>query len=163
MQILTKLSKTRWQEYKQLRLQAIKDSPQAFLDNLTDVEKRAPELWQQRMQHIYFAQVDSRLVGMIGAYQDERAKLKHILHVVSFFVLPKHRGTGIGKALLSQVLTEAKLKPELKKLQLSVATSQTAAYQLYLSLGFQKIGISKYAVKVDKQYFDEYLMELYLG
>ena len=47
-----------------------------------------------------------------------------------------------------------------KKLELGVITTQEAAYQLYLSLGFRKVGEQKYSVKVGDKYFDEYLMEI---
>ena len=111
---------------------------------------------------MYFAEVDDKWVGMIGAYQDERSKLSHIVKVVSFYVSPQYRGRGIGRALLSEVIIKSKNIEGVKKLELGVITTQESAYQLYLSLGFKKVGEQKYAVKVGDKYFDEYLMEMYL-
>ena len=152
----------RWQEYRDLRIRALRDIPQAFLDDPENAENWPAEEWQKRMENMYFAEEEGKWVGMIGSYQEPKSKLQHIANVVSFFVLPESRGQGIGKALLSRVIEDAKKKKTIKKLQLGVVTTQEFAQQLYLSLGFVKIGEQKYAVKVGEEYFDEYLMEMYL-
>jgi len=152
----------RWQEYRELRLRALRDVPQAFLDDPEDAQNWPAEEWQKRMENMYFAEVEGKWVGMIGAYTEPKKKLQHISNVVSFFVLPENRGQGIGKALLLRVIDDAKNKKIIKKLQLGVVTTQESAVQLYLSLGFRKIGEQKYAVKVGDEYFDDLLMEMYL-
>lgn len=162
MKIIQDKSLARWEEYRNLRIQALKDAPQAFLDDIDEAERRPKEEWQDKSKNVYFAEENNKLIGMIAAYQDKRSKLKHILNIVSFYVLPEYRGQGVGKALLMKIIDEAKQIEEVKKLQLGVITTQESAYQLYLSLGFKKVGEQKYAVKVGDRYFDEYLMELYL-
>ena len=162
MRIVTNPSPERWEEYKQLRLESLSDSPQSFLDDVDKTKKVAKEEWQKKLENMYFAEVDGKWVGVIGAYQDERSKLNHIVKIVSFYVSPKHRGRGIGKALLSKVIEKSKEIEGVKKLELGVITTQESAYQLYLSFGFRKVGEQKYSVKVGDKYFDEYLMELYL-
>ncbi len=120
------------------------------------------EEWQKRMKSMIFAEIDGKFVGMVGAYQEEKAKVKHILNIVSVYVTPRYRGQGIGKALLEYAIDQAKQNPEIKKLLLGVVTTQEPAQAMYESLGFVKVGHLKYAVKVGEQYFDEYLMELYI-
>lgn len=83
----------RWAEYRDLRLRALRDIPQAFLDDPEDAQTWPEEEWKR---------------------------------------------------------------------QLGVVTTQESAMKLYLSLGFVKIGEQKYAVKVGDEYFNEYLMEMYL-
>lgn len=154
--------KQRWQEYRNLRLRSLKDSPQSFLDDVGETEKWDEEEWLRRIESMYFVEVDGEWVGMIGAFQDKRSKLNHIMKVVSFFVLPEFRGKGFGRELLSKVIRDSKQIENVKKLELGVITTQEKAYQLYLSLGFKMVGEQKFAVKVQKEYYDEYLMELYL-
>ncbi len=161
MIIVTNSPLERWEEYKQLRLESLSDSPQSFLDDIDKTQEISKEEWQKKLENIYFAEMDGKWVGMIGAYQDERSKLNHIMKVVSFYVSPKYRGHGIGKALLSEVIDKSKKVKGVKKLELGVITTQEAAYQLYLTLGFKKVGEQKYSVRVGDKYFDEYLMELY--
>jgi ribosomal protein S18 acetylase RimI-like enzyme len=162
MKIITNAPLDRWEEYKDLRLEALEMVPQAFLDDPEQAQKESLNEWQRKMKNMYFAEVDGKWVGMIGAYQEEKTKTKHILNVVSFYVSPKYRGQGIGKALLEQVIQHAKETPGVKKLLLGVVTTQKPAYALYRSLGFIEGGQLKYGVKVGDTYFDEYLMELYL-
>jgi ribosomal protein S18 acetylase RimI-like enzyme len=162
MKIITKPPLSRWEEYKRLRIEAIENVPQSFLDDAAVAQNIPQEEWERKIEKMYFAEIDGRWVGMVGAYQDEKTKLKHILNIVSVYVSPSFRGQGIGKALLQQVINEAKRNTEIKKLSLGVAISQESALALYESLGFIKSGHLKYAVKVGVEYFDEYLMDLYL-
>ena len=50
-----------------------------------------------------------------------------------------------------------------RKVQLSVITSQPAARRLYASLGFRSFGIEPRALHVDGRYLDEEYMYLRLG
>jgi len=162
MKIITNAPISRWEEYRDLRLEALEQVPQAFLDDPDKASALPKEDWQRKIANMYFAEIDGKLIGMVGAYQDDKTKLKHILNVVSVYVSPKYRGLGAAKALLSQVIADAKNNPNLKKLSLGVVTTQEPAKKLYEKLGFTVKGELKYAVKVGEEYFDEYLMELYL-
>lgn len=162
MKIVDDLPQNRWQEYRDLRIQALVDVPQAFLDEEEQAKKLEATAWQRKMQNMIFAAVDDKLVGMIGAYQEEKKKLNHIVNVVSFYVLPQYRSRGVGKALLQAVIAKYQAQPNIKKLQLGVTTTQKPAQHLYKSLGFHLVGELKYAVKIGSKYYNEYLMELYL-
>lgn len=109
-----------------------------------------------------FIEDNDQLVGMIGAYRENKQKLKHIVNIVSFYVIPEYRGKGAGKALLQAVINKYREDKKTKKLQLGVVTTQAPAQHLYNTLGFQRVGELKYAVKVSDTYYNEYLMELYL-
>lgn len=162
MKIISNTPLEEWEKYKYLRIEALKNVPQAFLDDIDEAEKTPKEDWQKKMGNMYFAEVDGKWVGMVGAYQEEKTKVRHILNIVSVYVSPEYRGQGIGKVLLQYVIEQAKKNPEIKKLSLGVVTTQEPAQAMYKSLGFIVGGHLKYAVKVGEEYFDEYLMELYL-
>jgi ribosomal protein S18 acetylase RimI-like enzyme len=70
-------------------------------------------------------------------------------------VSASHRGKGIGRALLVRILEEAKKDSSLEQILISVATSQTAARQLYRLLGFETYGTEPRALKVGSTYVDE--------
>lgn len=160
---IIRLDPSRWEEYKQLRLESIQDSPEAFLATVDETLAEPDSTWQNYLQNMFFAVDENQhLVGMIACVQEEKAKLAHIVNVYSFYVSPQFRGQGIGKQLLQTAIAHAKSLSGVSKIKLGVMTTQTAARQLYESLGFQTIGISQQAVKVDESYLDEYLMELFL-
>ncbi len=162
MKIVHNVSDSKWEEYKNLRIEALTEAPFAFIDDPVTAKNDSEDEWKRKLKNMYFAELDGKWVGMIGAYQDERPKIKHILNLVSFYVLSSYRGLGIGKELLKEALRQAKNNPTIKTVQLGVVTTQKPALSLYKSLGFKKVGQLKYAVQVDGKYFDEYLMELYL-
>lgn len=160
---ITKLPPSRWQDYKNLRLEAVADSPQSFLHTVAETNAESDESWQEKITNMFFAVDDAnKLVGMAGCYCDTREKLAHIANVVSVYVSPEYRGKGVGRALLMAIIEDAKAKPQVKKLQLGVIITQAAAFKLYESLGFKKIGEQKMAVNVNGTFYDEYLMEMVL-
>lgn len=163
MRIITDLSQSRWEEYKNLRIQALNDMPQAFLDDLEQVNKLEAQDWQRKIKNMIFAEEKEILIGMIGFYQEDKEKLKHIVNIVSFYVIPTFRGKGAGKALLQTVIAKYSGNHDIKKLQLGVTDTQKPAQHLYKSLGFTQVGELKYAIKVGSEYFNEYLMEKYLS
>ncbi len=153
---------SRWEEYRDLRLEALQAIPQAFLDDVDYAQSLSAKAWQQKMNSMFFEEVDGKFVGMIGAYREDKMKIHHIMHVVSFYVQPNHRGIGIGKSLLQCVIDLAKSDETVKKLQLGVINTQTVAHELYLSMGFKDVAYLKFAVRIQDTFFDEYLMELHL-
>lgn len=163
MRIIDSLPVERWAEYRDLRIQALYDVPQAFLDEPEHAKKLDAKEWQRKMKNMIFAEFDGKLVGMVGAYQDEKKKLHHVINVVSFYVMPSYRSRGVGRALLQAVIDKYQANPDIKKLQLGVTTTQVPAQHLYKSLGFKQVGELKYAVKVGKKFFNKYLMELYIN
>ena len=68
----------------------------------------------------------------------------------------------MARALLSAILQNAKKDSSLEQLVLAVTTSQSAAMQLYLDLGFRVFGREPNALKVGSQYVDEEHMILRL-
>jgi hypothetical protein len=71
-----------WQEYKAIRLKALKTDPQAFLSPYSKESAYPDEKWQQRLEEanagisswVYFAQNEGKLVGMIGGYRPEKER-----------------------------------------------------------------------------------------
>lgn len=160
---ITKLPSSRWQDYKTLRLEAVENNPQSFLSTPQETIDEPDSEWQIKIDNMFFAVDEAdKLVGMIGCYTDPKEKLKHTANIVSFYVKPEYRGKGIGRQLLQTAVQSAKENPQVKKVQLSVITTQENAYQLYLSTGFQKVGELKMSLQVDGVLYDEYLMEMYI-
>lgn len=160
--IIIGFPESRWEDYKEIRMKALKDVPQAFLDDIDRAENQPEKYWIDRAKTVTFAEVDNKVVGIVGFYQEERTKQKHIANVVGVYVLPEYRGMRIGYQLLNTVLEEIKRIKEIKVIQLGVVDTQKKAMKLYKSLGFVEVGKIKFAVNVDGEYFDEYLMQMYL-
>ncbi len=164
---IIKLDPTKWQTYKQLRLESLAIEPTAFLGTVQE-ESAYPETeWQERLtisqqsdkNFMLFAEKQNAIVGMIGILCDNREKVKHIARIVSFYVTPAERNQGIGKALINVALKAIQERKYITKVSLEVTVTQTGTIKLYEKVGFVTVGTLKNNICVDGIYHDEFVME----
>jgi RimJ/RimL family protein N-acetyltransferase len=150
--------------YWKIRLAALELEPQAFGEAAEEHREKTVDIIEGRLanerNYTLGAFDGGELVGIVTLFREERIKRRHIAQIVGMFVAPSHRGMGVGRALVSQAIELARATPGLRKVQLSVITTQPAARQLYRSLGFQPFGIDPGALQVDGEYLDEEYMYL---
>ena len=151
-----------------LRLTALESEPRAFGETAEEfrtlsLAALAERLGTSNERFVLGAFEGSQLVGMTGFYQEARAPRRHKAHIWGVFVLPSHRGRGIGRQILSAVLERARGLPDLRQVQLSVSMTQQPARELYLSLGFRSWGIEPQALHAGGEYLDEDHLFLPLG
>ena len=72
------------------------------------------------------------------------------------------RSTGVGRALIVELIRIVKEFGSVEQVLLAVGHTQTAARSLYLSLGFEGYGTEPNALKVGNTYIDEDYMILRL-
>jgi ribosomal protein S18 acetylase RimI-like enzyme len=160
---IIKLLPEQWWRYREIRLEALREEPQAFGSTYAEMARRPAAFWQGRLEDagqgknsaLLFAQAGERLIGMIGAFYDETQETAEI---VSVYVSKMERGKGVGKALMEGILCEIGNKAELRKAVLGVNQEQTAAVELYRRFGFEVTG-EKEELQGDGQKHRGYLME----
>lgn len=94
-----------------------------------------------------------------GCRRSARASLRGY---IVMGVLQSHIGRGHGRALLEAAIREAHRR-NLRRLELTVQTRNTAALALYLSCGLKVEGLRRAAVRIDGADVDEYYMGLLLN
>ena len=152
----------------QLRLESLEAEPFAFSKAVEEHRATSVETIGRRFRDApqttlnLGAFEEGNLVGMATLMRDAGAKERHKGRIYAVYVTGSHRGKGIARALLSQILETARADPSLEQVLLAVAASQTAATQLYRSLGFQIFGIEPRSLKIGSTYIDEYHMVLLL-
>ena len=130
-----------WQALKELRLAALRESPDAFGSSY-EHEARANEAtlrgwttgegWDGAVA-TFVAEEGARLLGMATAHRpnDEPGTV----WMFAMWVRPEHRGHGIGRALVEAVVAHARsLGAEV--VMLRVTESNPAAIGVYASCGF---------------------------
>ena len=145
----------------ELRLESLEVEPFAFGKAVeehlaTSVETIALRFREARAGYVTLGAFENGdLAGMATFIQETGLKERHKGRIYGVYVSASHRGKGIGRALLVRILEEAKKDSSLEQILISVATSQTAARQLYRSLGFETYGTEPRALKVGSTYVDE--------
>jgi ribosomal protein S18 acetylase RimI-like enzyme len=154
----------RWEEYRALRLQALRESPQAFGSSYAESVTHPDEFWINRLRDaeagrnsLLFAEDRDRLVGLIGAYVEPDEP--DIINVVSVFVAPDHRGRGLSTRLLDAILAEVRQRSGVRVARLTVNVSQTAAIRVYQRAGFVTVA-TEHNLMGDGIEYDELIMEL---
>lgn len=154
-----------WLAYKNLRLRALKEDPQAFGSKYDEAMTAPDSKWQNRLLSVadekswaVFAKQNNQLVGMVFAIQNtDQEKTEHIAEIVSMYVAKEARGQHIARQILEALLTKlAKNKIFIAKL--SVVKEQKAAVNLYQKMGFKITGHQD-DIEGDGQIHTELLME----
>ncbi|WP_329763003.1 GNAT family N-acetyltransferase [Stenotrophomonas geniculata] len=122
----------------QARLQALRESPAAFLSTLAEALNDSAEVMRAQLAdpgtRYFGASIDGMLAGFLRYVRPMRMARRHTAEVHSVHVGAGHRGQGIARQLL---LAEF-----------------AAARALYESLGFSAIGTEPRAVKRAGSYAD---------
>ena len=111
---------------------------------------------------IFLAEIDGKVIGFQSLDRWARF-IRSMDHVgqLGTFVLPEWRGHRIGEQLAAHTLTFARAH-EYEKLVIFVRASNMGAQKFYAGLGFVACGRFAKQVKIDNEYDDEVLMELFL-
>ena len=154
--------------YWEMRLEALKNHPEAFATSYEEALERKNPIEQvaSRLKgdgdFTFGAFQENSLIGAVTLVQDKIEKMKHRAYIFAMYVKPEHRRTGAGKALIKAAISHAKKIPDIIKINLTVVSSNDKAKGLYSSLGFTTYGTEEKALKVNETYYDEELMVLFL-
>jgi ribosomal protein S18 acetylase RimI-like enzyme len=102
-----------------------------------------------------------KVVGFLAAIGGERNRLKHSA-LLALGVLRQHWSQGVASKLLSEVIAWAP-GAGVKRLELTVHTSNARAVSLYRKFGFEVEGTRRCSLLVDGVFKDEYLMSHVAG
>ena len=118
-----------------IRLEAVQREPHAFSESATEHQARSIEEVTARMRATeegfgLGAFIDGRLVGILRFERAQREKNRHRASIHAVYVTPEHRGNGIARALIAEVLRLARAQKGLEQVELSVSTEQEVARRL---------------------------------
>ncbi|WP_142826369.1 GNAT family N-acetyltransferase [Planococcus soli] len=154
------------QVYYDLRIEALKDSPDAFATRLEDAIKRPVDKTAKNLalKHAatFGAFKDGNLLGNVTLVRNTAPKLDHRASVVAVYVTPSARDNGLAGRLMKELLQYASNWQGLERLDLMVASKNLPAIALYEQLGFEKYGTEINSMKTPEKYIDENLMVKFL-
>ncbi len=151
-----------------LRLQALELEPRAFGESAEEHRATSLDVFRKRLSaasgdnYVLGAFAGGQLVGTVGLGRNTRRKQCHKARIWGVFVDREHRGQGIARRLLAEVLQRAASLAGLEQIILTVGDHQAAAKRLYSSLGFTIFGHERGALKLGDGSSDEYVDEDYM-
>ena len=126
-----------WQRLRDVRLRALAQAPDTYLETHSNASIFPDELWIDRAtpddEGCSFAvEVDGRFDGLVSCFtaDDPRA-----VFLVAIWVAPELRGTGVARELLERVATWAR-EHGAARVALSVEPGNDRAGRLYEKCGF---------------------------
>ena len=159
---IKKLSANRWKEYKNLRLEALREDATAFGSSYEEERKLSEANWKKRIKNTLFALSNDELIGMIVYVFNNKRKIKHIANIFGFYVKKANRNHGIGKKLVESALSSIMKNKNVIKINLNVNPKQKAAVKLYRRFGFKVVGLLKKDLFVNEKFYDESIMEKFI-
>lgn len=101
-----------WMSYREIRLAALADSPEAFSSTLEREAGFSEQTWRQRLgeSRSFLAWNGGAAAGTVTALSGEVAGLPDFpgaWHLVAMWVRPAARGLGIGQLLVQIVIDQA--------------------------------------------------------
>lgn len=133
-----------WNIYRDLRLSALKDSPDAFCTTLSYAQQLSDRQWRSRISQCdatknypILALSEMEPCGLGWAAIDEGNDDK--AHLYQLWIAPNYRRLGIGRLIIESAILWARTAGA-QDLNLGIISGNSGAENLYQSLGFEKIG-----------------------
>ena len=132
--------------------------PHEFVATEDDERQRIEQLTSAPNCTYLVASKHSALVGLLFATGRPINRLRHST-TLALAVLREHQGKGIATQLVRTAL-EWSTQVGLKRVELTVHTTNLPAISVYLRCGFLVEGTRRASLRVDGVWVDEYLMSV---
>ena len=146
--IVRRFAPNEWQLYRDLRLRALQESPEAFGSTYAHEAGRSESEWASRLSRGAHSAQDLPLVAEVNdepsglAWVRLEGEASAIAHLYQMWVVPARRRQGVGRALLDAAVAWARAAGA-QAVALDVTCDNADAVGLYESVGFMPTGARK--------------------
>jgi ribosomal protein S18 acetylase RimI-like enzyme len=139
-----------WRQYRELRLEALRDTPLAFVEQYEESLTRPDEFWRDRIERSATGKAASTFVAVhAGRFVGKATCLvepdviDHVsAHIVGVYVTPQFRGHGVAEALFAAAIRWARHEVHADRVRLYVMETNERAAAFYRRIGFVATGAS---------------------
>jgi GNAT superfamily N-acetyltransferase len=144
-----RITPSEWRQCRDLRLEALQDSPLAFVEQYHELLDQPDEFWQARVERnsagptssMFVAAVTGgQFVAQAGCFVDPDVTDHVSAHVGGVYVTPQARGEGVADALMAAVISWARHEALADRIRLFVTQTQGRAAAFYQRIGFVLTG-----------------------
>ena len=133
---------------RDVRLRALRDAPEAFASTYADEADMTDDDWAVRAssgasagdRFTGLAFVGHACVGLVGGFRNDHDGHHADIDLVSMWVAPSYRGSGVAEQLVDAVLEWARDEAEAQVVGLWVTRGNDRAQRFYERLGFVETG-----------------------
>lgn len=134
-----------WRIYRDVRLRALLDAPNAFGSTYEAEAGRTDEMWAARISaavasgraRVFFARDGENVCGLTWCNSSDDEQM--VVNVFQMWVNPTSRGMGVARALLRAAIDWAEYVGA-RRVCLDVAEAEAPAMGLYMACGFRPAG-----------------------
>lgn len=155
------LEKDDWVQFKTLRLEALREYPEAFGSSFEEESVMSDEELKASFKScdVFGCFIENTLVGCAGFFVlSSLLKMRHRGVLCTIYTKPAFRKQGIADALVKTLIHHAKGRVE--QLHLTVVTSNQMALKVYERNGFTVYGTEPRSLKIGNHFYDEHMMVL---
>lgn len=127
------------------------EAEEIFIENLLESDVSA----------LLAGKIEDEIVCVGSIMTSPKERISHRAEL-SISVKKKYWGLGIGTYLMEAMIAFAKRNGQTEILHLGVKNDNINAINLYKKMGFHEVGRHKNFFKIEGNYYDEVLMDLYL-
>ena len=154
-------------DYRDLRLAALREHPEAYVTDIAEESALSLEDFQKRLADTSTAQTfgaydAGKLVGIATLLCTTRIRQRFRATIVGMYVLPEDRRRGVAKKLLETCVELARSKPEIEEVSLCITVGNETARKTYLAFGFHPEFVEPRYFKYAERYYDLEWMGLVL-
>ena len=130
---IARLEEREWDVYRDVRLASLEEAPSAFGSRLATERDRTEAERRDRLEHRtqFVAREEGRPIATVGCL----AGSEDVMELVSMWVVPPARGTGVADLLVEAVVAEARDQGR-ATIVVWVSEGNERAERLYVRHGF---------------------------
>ena len=134
---LVRIGPDDWREFREVRLASLSDAPAAFGSHSAEWANAGEDRWRKRLADVPFTVVARSDEGPVGVVSGAAAG--EAVELISMWVAPSHRGTGLAGRLIDQVVSWAAGRGQATFLM--VRDNNLSAIRAYSRAGFTDQGV----------------------
>jgi GNAT superfamily N-acetyltransferase len=156
--VVTHVGEDAWRDWRDVRLAALADSPDAFGASASEEQQLGEEAWRQmtRAAAIFIATAGGTAVGVVAGLARDCAQERGL---GAMWVAPAWRGRGVAPMLADAVVAWARSQGA-RRLRLWVPADSARARRFYGKQGFRATGRSRQFPGRPGRLIDEMLLDL---
>jgi GNAT superfamily N-acetyltransferase len=149
-----------WAAWRDLRTEMLRDAPEGFHADLSEVAGWGEAEWRRSMPSLPNARFGLFARGSIAGsacfFREKAVKLAHKGWMTAVYVAPALRGRGWGRKLTRAVIEHAR-----QHVDVLLTGASPAGAPVYKAEGFVTYGIERDASRVNGQSIDDELMAIH--